>query len=177
MYKKELSTMSGMWALWDYETYKDVNDYDKWEPLFCDDEDILRQIMQNSFVPVYISEDGCRSFVLKVDEELNEREKQYTVASSDEYFFHSNGKVVLSGIDSIDTNINNDVMEINLPEGNYSVSVYLLAWDEELGAYLENGEVSPNALPDFVLIVNSNADSNKEYRKRIDTFSEDDIVS
>ena len=40
MYKQDLFTNSGMWALWDYETYKDVDDYDKWEPLFCEDEDI-----------------------------------------------------------------------------------------------------------------------------------------
>ncbi len=31
--KKELITDSGMWAIWDYETYKEIDDYDTWEPL------------------------------------------------------------------------------------------------------------------------------------------------
>lgn len=31
------------------------------------------------------------------------------------------------------------MIELNLPEGYYSVSVYLLACDEESGAYMDNG--------------------------------------
>ena len=53
----------------------------------------------------------------------------------------------MSGIDKIDQNINTDrVIELDLPEGNYSVKTYLIAWDEEPGAVLENGEISPDAL-------------------------------
>ena len=63
---------------------------------------------------------------------------------------------------------------MDLQEGCYSVKIYLLAWDEEPGAYLENGEISPDALSDFVIIIKSDVDSEREYRTKINTFSEDD---
>lgn len=173
--KKDINTSSGMWALWDYETYKQIDSYEKWEPFFCEDEDIERQIENNSLVPINIFEDGCRSFVLKIDEELSEREKTYTCVKSEEYIFYSNGKVVLSGIDAINTSVTGEeAIVVDLPEGFYSSTVFLLAWDEEPGAYCKNGEISPNALPDFVVVLKSNAEENKVYRKKINTFSEDD---
>lgn len=174
-YKKNLTTGSGMWALWDYEAYKDVDDYEKWEPLFCEDEDIIKQIEKKSLVPIYIFEDGCRAFTLKVDCALTEREQKYKCVKSEKYLFYSNGKAVLSGIDHIDAGVTEaEAMIFDLPKGYYSVSVYLLSWDEEPGAYLENGDISPNALSDFVILLKSNADTDKTYRQRINTFSEDD---
>lgn len=54
MYKQDLDTASGMWALWDYDTYKNVNSYEEWEPLFCEDQDIEKQISKHAFVPINI---------------------------------------------------------------------------------------------------------------------------
>lgn len=175
MYKMNLHTASGMWGLWDYDTYKHIDDYDKWEPLFCEDEDIVKQIECHSFVPIYIFEDGCMSFTVRVDEELSEREKTYICVQSEEYLLKSTGKIIVSGIDKIEKDINSEkVMELDLPEGYYSVKVYIIAWNEEPGAYLDNGDVSPDALSDFVVIIKSNANLESEYRTRINTFSEDD---
>ena len=87
----------------------------------------------------------------------------------------STGKVVVSGIDEINQNLSSDsVIELALNEGCYSVKIYLLAWDEEPGAYLENGEISSDALSDFIVIVRSSANLESKYRTRINTFSEDD---
>lgn len=175
MYKMNLHTASGMWGLWNYDTYKHIDDYDKWEPLFCEDEDIVKQIESHNFVPIYIFEDGCMSFTVRVDEELSEREKTYICVQSEEYLLKSTGKVIVSGIDKIEKGINSDkVIELDLPEGYYSVKVYIIAWDEEPGAYLDNGDVSPDALSDFVVIIKSNANLESGYRTRINTFSEDD---
>ena len=143
--------------------------------LFCEDEDIVKQIESHYFVPVYIFEDGCRSFTVRIDEDITEREKQYICVQSEEYLLKSTGKVIVSGIDKIDQKINPDrVIELDLPEGYYSVKTYLIAWDEEPGAVLENGEISPDALSDFVIIIKSDVDSEREYRTKINTFSEDD---
>ena len=175
MHKMNLHTASGMWGLWNYDTYKHIDDYDKWEPLFCEDEDIVKQIESHNFVPIYIFEDGCMSFTVRVDEELSEREKTYICVQSEEYLLKSTGKVIVSGIDKIEKDINsNKVIELDLPEGYYSVKVYIIAWDEEPGAYLDNGDVSPDALSDFVVIIKSNANLESGYRTRINTFSEDD---
>ena len=87
----------------------------------------------------------------------------------------STGKVIVSGIDKIDQRIKSDsVIELDLPEGYYSIKTYLIAWDEEPGAFLENGAISPDALSDFVVIIKSDVDSECEYRTKINTFSEDD---
>ena len=174
-YKKDLNTSSGMWGLWDYETYKEIDEYDRWEPLFCEDEDIIKQIENNTFVPVNIYEDGCRAFTLKIDMELSEREEKYYCVKSEQYLFCSNGKMILSGIDYIDKDVSDDeAIIIDLPKGFYTAVIYLIAWDEEPGAYLEDGSISPNALSDFVIVLKSNANENKSYRQRINTFSEDD---
>ena len=174
-YSKNLITDSGMFAVWDYSTYAQIDDYDKWEPLFVEDKDIETQIKNASFTPVYFHQDGFFGFILKIDEELDERESKYIIVKSDEYLFHANGKTVLSGIDYIDSKVRSDeAIIVDLPEGYYSIKVYLIAWDEEPGAFLENGDTSPNALPDCIVVVRSNADKNKPYRMSVNTFSEDD---
>lgn len=175
VYKKDLTTGSGMWGLWDYETYKEINSYEKWETLFCEDEDIQKQIEKKAFVPIYIFEDGCRSFTLKVDDELSEREQTYACEKSEKYLFYSNGKSILSGIDCIHTNITEDEAIIfDIPKGYYEVSIYLIAWEEEPKAYLKDGSINPKALSDFVVMLKSNADERQSYRQRINTFSIDD---
>lgn len=175
VYKKNLTTGSGMWGLWDYETYKEIDNYEKWEPLFCEDEDIQKQIDKKAFVPIYIFEDGCRSFTLKIDCELSNREQKYVCVKSEKYLFYSKGRSVLSGIDCIDTSVSEDEAIIfEIPKGFYEVSIFLLSWDEEPEAYLKDGSVNPNALSDFVVVLKSNANENKTYRRRINTFSEDD---
>ena len=172
MHKKDLNTSSGMWCLWDYDTYKHVDDYDKWEPLFCEDEDIIKQIENYSFVPVNIFEDGCRSFTVRIDEELSEREKAYVCVQSEEYLLKTTGRVIVSGMDDIDNKINTDsIIDLNLQNGYYSVRMYLIAWDEEPGAFTPSGDVSPNALSDFVVVIKSNADLNNKYRTKINSFS------
>lgn len=173
MYRQDLNTSSGMWALWDYDTYKDVDDYDKWEPLFCEDADIEKQISRKSFVPITIHEDGCFAFTLKVNEGLNEREQKYLCVKSEEYLFYTSGKTVLSGIDYIDASVKEkDAIILNLPEGHYSVVICLLSWDEEPGAYLEDGSISPDALSDFVVLVKPAEVGKQSYRNSVETFEE-----
>lgn len=175
MIKQDLTTGSGLWALWDYDTYKEVDSYQKWEPLFCDDADIEAQIRRKRFVPVNIHQDGCFSFTLKIAEELSDREQKYVCVKSEPYLFQSNGKLILSGLDSIHKDINSsDAIIVDIENGFYSVQVYLISWDEEPGAYLDDGDINPDALSDFVVLVKPNADPTGVYRERVNTFSEDD---
>lgn len=44
-----------MWGLWDYETYKEINSYEKWETLFCEDEAIIFDIPKGYYeVSIYL---------------------------------------------------------------------------------------------------------------------------
>ena len=174
MYKQDLSTSSGMWALWDYDTYKMVDSYEAWEPLFCEDEDIEKQIAKHTFVPIYIHEDGCCAFTVKINEALDEREEKYLCVKSEAYLFHINGKAILSGIDNIASSVSEaDGISIDLPEGYYSVTVCLISWDEEPNAYLPDGSISPDALSDFVVLIHTESNpEGKDYRSSIETFEE-----
>lgn len=175
MYKQDLDTASGMWALWDYDTYKNVNSYEEWEPLFCEDQDIEKQISKHAFVPINICEDGCYAFAVKVNEPLSDREEKYLCVKSEEYLFHSNGKAIVSGIDHIESSISEKhCICLDLPEGYYSVVVCLISWDEEPNAYLPDGSISPDALSDFVVLINTESNiEGKKYGYRVETFEAD----
>lgn len=173
MYKKELAADCGMWGLWSFDAYGYIDDYDKWDKLFCEDEDIEKQVLTGSFVPFYIHSDGVCSFVVKVDEPLSERESKFVCVKSEKYLFRAKGKTFLSGTENIGEDADDEsCLAIDLPEGNYAVTAHLISWDEEPGAYLENGEVSPDALPDFVILIESGASPDGEYRQSVETFEE-----
>ncbi|MBQ0065373.1 MAG: hypothetical protein KBT48_06380 [Firmicutes bacterium] len=152
-----------------------MDDYDKWEPLFCEDEDILKQIQKKTFVPFTIFEDGTRTFSVRIDDKLTEKEDKYKIVHSEKYLFQTQGKAILSGIEYIDKKVEEkESIILDLQPGTYEVEVYLLAWDEDPQAFLPNGQISPKALSDFVVLVHSKTDPNKKYRERVNTFSEDD---
>lgn len=171
--EKAIYTSCGMWMLWDYEEYKNIDSYDQWENIFLEDEDIIKQIDKEKVVPINIHCDGCFQFRVKINEELNDREKQYIVNKSDEYLLDTSGCIILSGLE----NIYNDVKEsesikIELEQGKYTIAVCLIEWDKEPGMVLEDGNPAPNALPDFIILVHNEKNNNKSYRKSIETFNE-----
>ena len=61
-------------------------------------------------------------------------------------------------------------MKATLPNGTYSVVIYLIEWDAEPKMKLKNGNPSPDALPDFIVSINTTSDISKSYRKSIETF-------
>lgn len=172
MYKQDLDTSSGMWALWNYDTYQNIDSYEAWEPLFCEDKDIEKQISQNTFVPINIQEDGCYSFTVRVNEPLSDREEKHLTVKSEEYLFHTDGKAVLSGIDHIYASVSEDhCICFDLPGGYYSVIICLIDWEQEPNAYLPDGSISPDALSDFVVLIKSEQNiENNKYRNSIETF-------
>ena len=44
-------------------------------------------------------------------------------------------------------------MSLSLPEGRYAVRAKIIAWDEEPGARDGSGKRGPNALADFLVLV------------------------
>ena len=169
--EKDLATMSGMWALWDYKEYENISSMEEWEKSFLEDSDIEKQIDISKIVPIYIHSDGCFKFRIKINEVLNERENKYILAKSNEYLFKSSGTAILSGIENIEKNISdNECLKATLPKGTYSVVIYLIEWDAEPKMKLKNGNPSPDALPDFIVSINTTSDISKSYRKSIETF-------
>lgn len=170
--KKAVSTSSGMWGLWDYEEYRVVVTYEDWDALFCEDDAIKQQIAKAKFVPINIQSDGCFQFRVKIDETLSSREKQYIFVQSQEYLFESSGQVVLSGIEAINRTVSDrDGIMFNLRRGKYSVSICIVDWKEELKMKLFDETPSSDALPDFIVLINSSIDEQMEYRQELETFN------
>lgn len=169
--RKKIYTMAGMWSLWDFKQYNNINSYEEWENLFLNDKDIVKQIELSKFVPIYLHTDGSYLFEVKINEKLTERENKYVVKKSQKYLLKSDGEVILSGIEFISNSVNEDeVIKVNLDNGFYSVEIYLIAWDAEPNMKLEDGCASSDALPDIIIGINKVEENNETYRKSIETF-------
>lgn len=170
--EKAIATMSGMWALWDYEEYKNITSLEQWEKCFLEDEEILKQIDISKLIPINIHSDGCFQFRIKINEPLDNRENKYILVKSDKYLLKSSGTTILSGIESIAGNVRDDkCIKFELERGFYNIVVYLIEWDAEPNMKLSNGKPSPNALPDFIISINK-ANSSENYRKSLETFNQ-----
>ncbi|MGE8433356.1 hypothetical protein [Chryseobacterium joostei] len=95
MQRKTISTNSGMWILWDYSAFNNINDYGDWAEIFEEEIDIIEQIKQRKIVPININSDGVFDFEVKLNEKLDDREKKYVLVSSSDYVINSMGKLVL----------------------------------------------------------------------------------
>lgn len=170
-----IATSSGMFAVWDVAAFEHITDYDEWESSLLEDEDIIRQIEAGHLVPVNIQSDGAFQFVVRVGEAqnpetLSDRERQYLVASSESYLLVSQGKIAVSGIERIERDVTDDTPQFNLPDGRYSALVSLIDWASEPGMKGAEGNPSPEALPDFVVLLNPEVTGQQIYRSRIQTF-------
>jgi hypothetical protein len=171
MCKKVLATDSGMWGIWDYYTYSHIDSYEDWDKIFYENINIEKQIVQNTFVPINIRQDGSFEFQVKINDKLDNREEKYLLVKSKPYLFQTAGKIKLCGIEKIEKNIKeNDCLTLDIEKGKYTINICLIQWDQEPNMRLENGTPKPNALPDFIVLINSVENENIEYNKNIETF-------
>lgn len=169
---KSLFTHRGMWALWDYDHFKDITTIEEFENTFNSEEDVVKQVKLGKFVPIYVHANGEFQFRVKINEKLSAREKKYISATSKAYLFETDGQCYLSGIELIDNIVlENEVMEFNLDKGMYEVVVNLVEWDREPGMRLEDGSSAPDALPDFIIEIKAVDKKKREYNTCIDTFA------
>jgi hypothetical protein len=174
-----LGTDAGMFALWDREAFPGVVDYDTWEAELLENEDMRRHIRAGHLVPVGTRSDGAFGFAVRVGSAdapaaLGDRERRYLAVSSEPYRVRSPGRLYLSGIEYIHAEPEAaSVMAVDVPPGPCAVTVHLLDWDEEPGMTDEAGRPTPDALPDFLVLVNPTA-AMEGFRQSVDTFDEPD---
>ena len=168
------ATDAGMWALWDPNHFSHIIDYDIWEEMLCEDDDIRQHIRDGKFVPIYIRSDGCFGFGIRIAEcggaRLTQRELNFLVVSSENYLFVSAGEVYVSGIEHIGMPLDDRVIRIHLPAGRYQATIHLLDWKAEPGAQSEDGTPTANALSDFLIIINPEKMFEASYRMEVQTF-------
>lgn len=166
-----------MFGVWDSRHFSNINDYDAWETELLEDEDIERHIIAGHFVPINIHSDGVFEFEVRVGEtgapgSLSAREKQYLTVSSEAYLFRSTGELNISGIEFVEAAPEGNVGTLQIPSGDYTITVHLIAWDEEPGAKDAQGNPTVEALPDFVILLNRSDKMAQSYRNEINTFAE-----
>ncbi|HST58006.1 MAG TPA: hypothetical protein VLK84_04950 [Longimicrobium sp.] len=173
--KGTLVTDSGMFALWDRQAFLGVVSFETWEPELVENEGIERHIRAGHLVPVGIHSDGVFDFAVRVGSAdapavPSERERRYLTVSSEPYRVRSPGRLHLSGIEYIDARPDaTSVMTIDVPAGTWAVTVHLLEWDSEPGMKDAQGRPAPAALPDFLLLLNPAAGTER-FRESVETF-------
>ena len=169
-------TDSGMLGLWDYSTYQHIDDYEIWEPEFVEDVDIIRNIKNATYVPININSDGAYSVEIKFNElcALSERENRYLIVTSQPYLLKTNGKIALSGMETVGREPVNNIKIFDVEPGEYIVRIHLIAWDEEPGSKDADGKPTENALPDFTVFISSHDGTNQSFRQSVETFRQQD---
>lgn len=168
-------TNSGMLCIWDPAAFRDVRDYETWEPELLDDADILRHIKAAEFVPINIGSDGSFQCEVRVGSEsspatMAETEKKLVVVASEPYRFRTHGELCISGIEHVDGTPPKEAGKLSLPSGEYVVVVHMIDWESVPGSRLPDGRPSPTALPDFLILVNPSAGQAAGFREKVETF-------
>jgi hypothetical protein len=141
-----------MLALWRGSAFADVDGYDAWESRV--NERLADAIASGELVPVGIQSDGAYGVRVAVAPDApTQRETAYTVVTSEPYLLVADdGPVWLSGIEAVGDE-QASPMRLSLPEGRYCVRASIIAWDGEPGAIGPDGRPGPDALPDFLVLV------------------------
>ena len=157
--RRTLITASAMFGVWDRGHFRRVVDYETWEAELLDDADIERHIDVGHFVPITIYSDGAFEFEVRVGTggercTLDPRERRYVIASSEPYLFRSVGELNVSAIVCVGAAPESHIGRIEILAGDYDVMVHQIEWQKEHGATDERGKPSPEALADFVVLLN-----------------------
>jgi hypothetical protein len=164
-------TNAGMCGIWRPESF-DFDDFEDWEDWATEDRNIAASVASGLFVPINVGGDGVFQIAVRwgQDTGLTASERQCLLAASDPYLLVSDGRLVLGGLE--------DVGDVQLAESNgilvdpgrYAVTVNLIDWKADPPSVDASGKPTENALPDFVVIIESASDG--PYRTAVKTFGE-----
>jgi hypothetical protein len=117
---------------------------------------VRREFAAGTLVAVTTGGDGGFSVRL-TDQELTQREKKYAVKSQSFRLRLRHGRLLIDGGDVLPSEYGNSVAEdsanwINVPDGDYRVTVSAIAWYDEPGAIDHEGSATKNALPSYVAV-------------------------
>ena len=174
--KRTYHTDSGMLGIWDYESFKNIHDYDSWDVELCEDEDILRNIKKKAFIPLNLG-DGVFEVEIRIGpNNFSNREKEYLLVPSHPYSLKTSGKVCVSGLEHVSGDLDDSISTIELNSGEYVVQINLIDWNQEPGAVDDEGGPTDIALPDMIVFIDKYDNSNIQFREEIETFRKEDAL-
>ncbi|MEV1070696.1 hypothetical protein [Micromonospora parva] len=169
-----VATDAGMQVLWNPERFASVVDYDSWEDSLLEDEAILQHVLAGMLVPINLG-DSAFQFVVRVGDsdqiaDLTERERGRLLVTSDPYLITSAGALYLSGLEDVSASPDNQALHVAASAGRYAVTVNLIDWESEPGSRTPSGDPSPQALPDFALLLNPPTGPEPAFRQSLQTL-------
>jgi len=175
-FKLDLGTDAGMLALWDYDHFSHIDDYDKWEESICEDEDILEHIKNSRFVPINLG-DGGFGLDLRINQNttLTDRENKYLLVSSRAYKLRVENFICVSSLENVGSEVS-DTQKFKIESGTYTVIAHLIDWTQEDGAFDKDGQPSSNALPDLIIFIHKESELQKSYCLDLETFRKEDVI-
>jgi hypothetical protein len=147
-----VATDGGTLALWRGSAFADVDGYEAWEERV--NERLAEAIRSGELVPIGVRGDGAFGVRVAVaPDAATEREARYTVVTSEPYLLMADGgPIFLSGIEAVG-NAESSPVTLSLAPGRYSVRASIVGWDEEPGGRGHDGLPTPDALPDFLVVI------------------------
>jgi hypothetical protein len=160
-----LGTAAGMHALWQPELFQyDSGAAPRPAP---GEHELRRYVAQGALVPINLGLDGGWQFLVRcatgaLPARLTERERAYLYLSSAPYRIICRSYLLLSGVEHVGpqafgTMDGSAALRVDLPTGEYSVTVHVIDVAADPDALDERGEVTAGAPPDFVILISQPA--------------------
>ena len=173
--KRLFQTDSGMLCIWDYNSFKHINDYDSWDKELCEDEDIQKHINSSKFVPLNLGDGAFDVEIRFTEPSFSDREREYLLVPSQPYKIVSDGQLCISGLEHVCGDLDDNIANLSIKPGEYIAQINLIDWNQEPGATDSDGNPTDKALPDMIIFI-YNDHSINEFRKDIETFRREDAL-
>jgi hypothetical protein len=162
-------TNAGICALWRPESF-DFEEFEDWEDWATEDRNLIASAASGLFVPINVGGDGVFQIVVRWgrDAGLTALEQRCLLVVSEPYLVVSQGRLVLGGLEDVGDAEFASSNSIEIAAGRYAVSVNLIDWKADPASVDASGKPTENALPDFVVVVESA--SGGPYRTAVKTF-------
>lgn len=167
-------TRVGVLCLWDHAAFAHISDWLTWEQELLEDWDIERHIQLGNLVPVTTNSPGSYHLMARAGTEtvpasLSKREQTYLLYTSTPYRLKTKGVVCLGALEDVGGESPPQGCMLQIPPGEYQVTVHWIRWDHEPGAQTMEGLPAPGALPDFLLLINP-LKTGTQFRSCLQTF-------
>jgi hypothetical protein len=165
-------TDAGMCALWRRQAFLSFVEFEDWEDWATETSNIEQSIESGDLVPLNVGGDGAFQVCVRFGPAptLTPEEELLSIGASEPYLLVSDGLIVMGGLEEVGADGIPAHRLIDLEPGRYSAVVHLIDWKAAPGATGPDGRPSPDALPDFVVLLSSERNRARAYRRSVMTF-------
>jgi hypothetical protein len=174
VYRGVVVSRSGLYALWAPQPARPWRDFAAWQQDPVANGELRWLVRGGAVVPIHAHVSGAFAFTVRVGTpaepaQLSMREDECRALISEPYRVVTDGRLVLSGVEQVQTVSPKESLFLVVAPGTYAVTIHLIDVDLDPRSRTEDGRLSDDALPDFVLTVRKAIDAD-EFRYQLETF-------